>query len=545
MGAWVEERHGMGPRRGRRAPCRRACPARASRAGRPRRARRRPSIVAMRSACPVVTAVASSVAARCSVAARRSAIHMSRSFPEIAPSVPSVTRTPARSMSATGAMPLASLRFDIGLWATLAPVRARMAISSSSSQTQWASTVRASSTPEGVEVADHRPPITRRHRLLLRPGLGGVHGKEPAPRVGEALGGDEALRPDRVGAVREAARAARRRRRRRRRRSAAAAAEPVAGRDPVDRRARRRTCRRWRCAPRAPARRRRPPRGQKKSIVVVTPPSSSSASPSVAPSRTVSRRQDRALGLPHQPSQGSSGRSSISPRNRLSAAWQWVLTSPGISSIPRGVDHLAGVARRSPPPARRARCARRSTATAPSADHAVRGIDGDDERVGDDEIGQARPARSGTGRTRRDGCQPSRRRRRPSAGRPISRPRSSASPSASAGDSREPTASCSAAAWTGRIRSSMARPASVIATSWPRPSPGQLAAGGRPASSSRATSRDSPYCGRAAPARARTDACRTSSAPSSSTSTSYQASGGSPSALSARSTHRAPPHGRA
>ena len=52
-----------------------------------------------------------------------------------------------RSMSGTRAMPLASFRFDTGLCATVAPVRARIAISSSSSQTQCASTVRASSSP--------------------------------------------------------------------------------------------------------------------------------------------------------------------------------------------------------------------------------------------------------------------------------------------------------------------------------------------------------------------------------------------------------------
>ena len=81
------------------------------------------------------------------------------------------------------------------------------------------------------------------------------------------------------------------------------------------------------------------------SITVVTPASASSAKPSVAPSRTVSRFRITACDFQTRCSHGSSGRSSTSPRNRLSAAWQCVLMSPGITSMPR-----ASISSRAPVP---------------------------------------------------------------------------------------------------------------------------------------------------------------------------------------------------
>ena len=104
---------------------------------------------------------------------------------------------------------------------------------------------------------------------------------------------------------------------------------------------------------------------QNMSIVVVTPPSSVSASPSVAPRRTVSRPRIALSALQTVASQGSSGRSSTSPRNRLSPAWQWVLTSPGASSMPPASTTRAASAPTSAAgPTRTIRPA--ATATAPS-----------------------------------------------------------------------------------------------------------------------------------------------------------------------------------
>ncbi len=67
------------------------------------------------------------------------------------------------------------------------------------------------------------------------------------------------------------------------------------------------------------------------SITVVTPDSSSSAKPSTLPSRDVSGLRIAPSAFHTVCSHGSSARFSTSPRNRLSAAWQCVLTMPGIS----------------------------------------------------------------------------------------------------------------------------------------------------------------------------------------------------------------------
>ena len=118
------------------------------------------SSVTMRNACAVVTASARRVAPRCSVAASRSAIQRSRSFPEIAPSVPSVTRTPAASRSGTRAMPLASFRFDTGLCDDRRPAPRQdrdLLVVEPDAMRQHRPRVEQ---PERVEMPDHRPPVT-------------------------------------------------------------------------------------------------------------------------------------------------------------------------------------------------------------------------------------------------------------------------------------------------------------------------------------------------------------------------------------------------
>ena len=167
--------------------------------------------------------------------------------PEIAPSVPSVTRTPAASMSGTRAKPLASLRFETGLCATVAPVRARIAISSSSSQTQCASTRARVEQPERIEVADDRPAVARLDVAAAPPGSpprGSRRGR-PAPRPQPwPPAGCPARRYRRRAAGSRRARPRRRRRRRRTPPPPRAAPRPP----PRPSRGRRRRCRRSRPA---------------------------------------------------------------------------------------------------------------------------------------------------------------------------------------------------------------------------------------------------------------------------------------------------------
>src|SRR5690606_17011674 len=73
---------------------------------------------------------------------------------------------------------------------------------------------------------------------------------------------------------------------------------------------------------------------QNMSITEVTPERSSSAKPSTLPSREVSGFRIAPSAFQTVWSHGSSGRFSTSPRNRLSAAWQWVLTMPGMRMWP-------------------------------------------------------------------------------------------------------------------------------------------------------------------------------------------------------------------
>ena len=206
--------------------------------------------------------------------------------------------------------------------------------------------------PEAIEMPDHRPPVARLDVRPLGPGLGGMRREEAAALRRQPLRRAQVLRPDGIGAMRKACPAARRRRRRTRRRTPR---RPPAG---PRRAARPRPGRSKKMPPvatRSPTARAAATvsRGcQNMSITVVTPPSSSSAKPSVAPSRTVSRFRIAPSAFQTVCSHGSSGRSSTSPRNRLSPAWQCVLISPGISSMPRASITSRRRRRRSPPPAR-------------------------------------------------------------------------------------------------------------------------------------------------------------------------------------------------
>ena len=63
------------------------------------------------------------------------------------PSTPSPTVTPSRSSRGTGHTPDARIMFDTGLCATATSCSRRSATSPSSSQTQWAASTCASSSP--------------------------------------------------------------------------------------------------------------------------------------------------------------------------------------------------------------------------------------------------------------------------------------------------------------------------------------------------------------------------------------------------------------
>jgi hypothetical protein len=74
-------------------------------------------------------AQASPLATLASSAAWRASRRTSSRLLLAALSVPRPTHNPAASISAIGAMPLASFRFDVGQWATLQPWRANCSIS--------------------------------------------------------------------------------------------------------------------------------------------------------------------------------------------------------------------------------------------------------------------------------------------------------------------------------------------------------------------------------------------------------------------------------
>ena len=191
----------------------------------------------------------------------------------------------------------ASFRFDIGLCATVAPVRARIAISSSSSQTQCASTVRASSRPRWSRWRTTGAAVARRRRRPARPGSRRHGCENSAPCASASALAPPADCPGRRYRRRAARRpAARPRRRRTPRRTPRPRASRSSGASAVDaRRIEEDAARSRRACPSARAAATVSLGCQNMSITVVTPPSSSSAKPSVAPSRTVSRVQDRAL----------------------------------------------------------------------------------------------------------------------------------------------------------------------------------------------------------------------------------------------------------
>ena len=253
------------------------------------------------------------------------------------------------------------------------------------------------------------------------------------------------------------------------------------------------------------------------SIVVVTPPSSSSAKPSVAPSRTVSRSTgSRPPPSTRVCSHGSSGRSSISPRNRLSAGVAMRVDQPRHQQHAARVDHLAppsgpiaaaGPIRSIRPPLT-ATAPSRTTVPAASAVTTSALVMTRSVKPAPRAPTKRSHAPDGlsTRRCQRGG---GRRARRPARAVAISRPRRSASPSASADDSREPTASCT----RRRIDRPHLAPhlapgvgdrddlATAVAGAVPPRGPAPPPPAGRRAATARTAAAT-------APARARTGACR-------------------------------------
>ena len=119
---------------------------------------RAPSIVAMRSASQASSAVASR---RLSFAKRDAPFissNMSKLLFSFSPSVPRPTAMPAVSRSVVRAAPLASFMLLTGLCDTAALLRASTRMSSSSSHTQCASSVRGSSRPSRSSACTGRQP---------------------------------------------------------------------------------------------------------------------------------------------------------------------------------------------------------------------------------------------------------------------------------------------------------------------------------------------------------------------------------------------------
>ena len=108
---------------------------------------RAPVRVAMAKAWAPPRAVGSPVKPFCSREARRISLSMSSRLLLEAPSVPRATLTPAWSILHTGAKPLANFMLLAGLCTAHTPFSARMAMSSSSTWTQWAARVGLSNRP--------------------------------------------------------------------------------------------------------------------------------------------------------------------------------------------------------------------------------------------------------------------------------------------------------------------------------------------------------------------------------------------------------------
>src|SRR5215210_28656 len=107
---------------------------------------RAPWTVASSSACRAVSALGPP-ARRAKSNASRISIPSSPASLEAAPSAPSPTGEPARTSSATGAMPAPSLALEDGQWATPVPVSPKRCTSASFRCTQWASQTSSPSHP--------------------------------------------------------------------------------------------------------------------------------------------------------------------------------------------------------------------------------------------------------------------------------------------------------------------------------------------------------------------------------------------------------------
>ena len=88
-----------------------------------------PLMVAMAKACIAGKALASALRPLANKAAKRISLNMSKRLLLAAPSVPKATFTPLANKSTTGAMPLASFKFELGQCAIWQPYAANISIS--------------------------------------------------------------------------------------------------------------------------------------------------------------------------------------------------------------------------------------------------------------------------------------------------------------------------------------------------------------------------------------------------------------------------------
>ena len=383
----VEERHGV------RAPevdqdhVGELARPRATRAGPPRRAP--PPRRASPCAAPAASSPpsASSRAPRCSVAASRSAIHMSRSLPEIAPSVP--TRDPHAGLQHVGHPGDAARELEVRhrvvrdasrrcAPGSRSPRRRARRNGRARCARRAARARRGGGSPSGRSA---RSPSPARRGSPRR----GCE-KSPPRSAASRLRRLQALRPDGVGAMRESSPAARpRRRRTRRRRPRRRPSAPATS--CRRRRGRRRRCRRWRPAGRPPA----PPRPSRAGAR--TCPSPWSRRRAAARRSRASRRAAPCRGSRIAPSafhtcrsHGSSGRSSTRPAEQAVGGM-----AVGVDRAPAsGSCRAASITSRASVPISAAAPMR---AIRPAvdrhravADHRALRVRRDHQRVGDDQI---------------------------------------------------------------------------------------------------------------------------------------------------------------
>ena len=138
-----------------------------------------PPSVARWSASEGESASARSLRARAAEIAARSSSNGSCEGTDETPSVPMPTRSPAPRSSASGATPHPSSPFDRGQWTTATSWRASIAISSASTLTQCAATIRGS-----------RRPAAARRRIPLCPSGSTSNGSTgfigPSPRSSQS-----------------------------------------------------------------------------------------------------------------------------------------------------------------------------------------------------------------------------------------------------------------------------------------------------------------------------------------------------------------------